>query len=69
MNELLYKNFEKAKQEGRLCRRCGWMITKINWKKGFLLCGGCWDALKGVDVKGGWKKPLEEFEDITGEAL
>jgi len=69
MNKILYKAFEKAKSEGRVCRRCGWMITKKNWAKGFLLCAGCWSALQGVNVSSGWHQPQQEKIDITGEAL
>jgi hypothetical protein len=69
MNELLYRVFEKAKAEGRLCRRCGWIITKKNWAKGDLLCAGCSDALKGVNTSPlywGWQ---DEPIDKTGEML
>ena len=64
MNKTLSNVYAKAKAEGRLCRRCGWVITKKNWQKGFLLCAGCWDAEKGVNVATGWgswrNKPMEK---------
>lgn len=63
----LEKLFFKAKKEGRLCRRCGWIINKSNWDKGFLLCAGCWDALKGVNVPPRWGKWRDEPVDRTGE--
>lgn len=68
-NKLLSKVYIQAKKDGRVCRRCGWIITKKNWAKGFLLCSGCWDAVKGVNVSSGWNKPQEEMVDMTGEAL
>jgi hypothetical protein len=66
---ILSKQFVQAKKEGRICRRCGWMITKINWKKGYLLCAGCWDALKGVSIDYGHWQPQQEVIDQTGEML
>lgn len=69
MNKELTKLFVKAKTEGRLCRRCGWIITKRNWAKGFLLCAGCWDAEKGVNVGGRYGKWLDEPIEKTGEML
>ena len=69
MNKTLSNVYTKAKAEGRLCRRCGWVITKKNWQKGFLLCAGCWDAEKGVNVVRGCSKWLDEPIDKTGEML
>jgi hypothetical protein len=43
----------QAKKEGRVCKNCGWIITKVDWKKGERYCRSCRDALKGVNVKGG----------------
>lgn len=68
-NPLLSKVYTKAKAEGRVCRRCGWIITKKNWAKGFLLCAGCWDAEMGVNVRGGHYQPQQEVTDKTGEML
>lgn len=58
-----------AIQEGRVCVRCGWMITKPNWKKGHRLCYGCREAMRGVDCKGGHHQPQQERIDKTGEML
>lgn len=66
---ILSKNFKKAQQEGRVCRRCGWMITKVNWRKGFLLCAGCWSALQGVKTPPRYGAMKDEPEDKTGEML
>ena len=66
---IMSRVYSQAKKDGRICRRCGWIISKKNWAKGYLLCAGCWSALQGVNVSGGWNKPQEEFEDKTGEML
>ena len=68
-NKLLARVYEKAKEEGRICSRCGWIITKKNWKKGHKLCAGCLDANKGVNVNCGHYKPVEENIDMTGEMI
>lgn len=65
----LSKAYIQAKKDGRICRRCGWMISKKNWAKGFLLCGGCWSALQGVNTPPRWGKWLDEPIDKTGEML
>jgi hypothetical protein len=59
--------YTKAKEQGRLCSRCGWIINTKNWKKGYRLCGACWNALKGVNVPVGHFKPTDEQRDKTGE--
>ncbi len=69
MNKTLSNVYAKAKAEGRLCRRCGWVITKKNFLKGYHLCAGCYDALKGVRVPMNWGKWLDEPIDKTGEML
>jgi hypothetical protein len=56
-----------AFSEGRVCSRCGWIISKKNWGKGYRLCGGCFDALKGVNVNYGHERARDEIEDKTGE--
>jgi len=67
MNKLLQKQYHRAKEEGRLCSRCGWMISIVNWKKGYRLCPSCYDALKGVNVSCRWGKYFDEPPDLTGE--
>jgi hypothetical protein len=59
--------FRVAREEGRVCSRCGWIITKKNWAKGYRLCAGCHDALKGVNVNGRYGKWFDEPQDRTGE--
>ena len=61
------KSINRARQEGRVCSQCGWIISKKNWEKGYRLCGNCWDANKGVNVSYGWKKYQDEPRDKTGE--
>jgi len=68
MNDIA-KAFRKARLEGRLCSQCGWIISKINWKKGYRLCGSCWDANKGVRTPARWGKFRDEPVDMTGEML
>ena len=41
--------------------------TQKNWKKGYRLCGNCWDANRGVNVRGGYRQPRQEPREITGE--
>lgn len=69
LNKELSKYYAQAKKEGRVCRRCGWIITKKNWAKGDLLCSGCLDAIKGVNTPPRWGKWLDEPIDKTGEML
>lgn len=69
MSKLLAKQFSLAKKEGRICSRCGWMVTKARWKKGKTVCGSCEGALKGVNVSWGAIQPLQEPLDKTGNAL
>ena len=59
--------YARAKEQGRLCSRCGWIINTKNWKKGYRLCGACWDALKGVNVDTGSYRLSDEPHDKTGE--
>lgn len=61
------RQLRTAKQEGRVCQRCGWMISKANWNKGYRLCAGCWDALKGVNVNGRCGPYRDEAVDKTGD--
>ena len=68
-NKLLSRVYEKAKTEGRLCLRCGWIVTVKDQRKGFLLCAGCRDAIKGVNVNYGYSQPQQEYVDMTGEML
>ena len=69
MNKLFTRVYQKAKAEGRLCRACGWIITIKNWKKGYRLCAGCYDAFKGVNVPARWGKYRDEPVEKTGEML
>ena len=57
----------RARKEGRMCKQCGWMIPKKNWKKGYRLCGNCWFVNKGVNVSGGYRQPRQEPRDMTGD--
>jgi hypothetical protein len=66
-NKLLARVYEKAKAAGRLCPKCGWIITVKNWDKGYRVCGGCWDAAQGVNVKGGHWQDGQEPRDMTGD--
>lgn len=66
---VLSNAFIKAKSEGRICLRCGWIVTVANWKKGNKYCSGCLDALKGVNVAYGHCQPAQEPRDATGESL
>jgi hypothetical protein len=61
------KLYAKARDEGRLCSSCGWIISTKNWKKGYRLCGSCWDANKGVNPKTGHGRYRDEPKDMTGE--
>jgi len=67
MNNLLAKLYHKAKQEGRLCMRCGWIVTVIDSAQGHKLCSNCRDALQGVKCKGGHLPYADERVDQTGE--
>ena len=49
MNKILARQLHRAREEGRLCSQCGWIITIINWRKGYRLCGACFDANKEKD--------------------
>lgn len=66
-NIVTKKQYYKAKIEGRVCKRCGWMITKKNWKKGYRLCAGCFSAIKGVNTKRGANPAADEPREKTGE--
>ena len=59
--------YSRAKKEGRLCKQCGWIINTQNWKKGYRLCGSCWDANKGVRTRPVFGKWRDEPVDTTGE--
>lgn len=69
MNKTFRHCYEKAKAEGRLCSHCGWIITVKNWAKGYRLCAGCYDALKGVNVDQGHGHYRDEPVDMTGEMI
>ena len=61
------KAIQEAIKEGRICNKCGWIITKINWAKGYRQCAGCYDVMKGVNVKTGAMPYLDESLEKTGE--
>lgn len=69
MNKLLTEVYRKAKSDGRLCRRCKWIVTKVDFAKGEVLCSGCRDAMKGVNTPPRFGKYIEEVIDKTGEML
>ena len=69
MNKILYKHLQRAIAEHRVCVRCGWIVTKINWKKGHRLCSGCRSATEAWLGVGGHYQPLQEVPDKTGEML
>ena len=66
---IISRQLKRAKTDGRVCSRCGWIITVKNWKKGFRLCAGCYDALKGVNVRGGHWAAADEARDRTGDMI
>lgn len=67
MSIVNYGAYDTAKKEGRICKSCGWMISKKNWKKGYRLCAGCYSAHQGVNPKGGAYPTRDEPRDKTGE--
>jgi len=67
MNKLLTDVYHKAKESGRVCSRCGWIVTVVDYGKGHRLCAGCRDALRGVDCYPNWGAYLDEPIDMTGE--
>lgn len=69
MDKITEKHFIRARAEGRICSRCGWMIPKKEWNKGRRICWNCEDALKGVNTPQAWGKYLDEPPDMTGEML
>jgi len=69
MGNFMRGHFIRARQEGRLCERCGWMISKKRWEKGERMCGECQDALRGVNVNRGNSPYQDEPPDLTGEAI
>ena len=64
---ILVRQFRNAKNTGRICAHCGWMITIKDWKAGYKTCGNCRDALKGVNVKSGYYPYSDEPTEKTGE--
>jgi predicted RNA-binding Zn-ribbon protein involved in translation (DUF1610 family) len=66
---MLARQLHRALAEGRVCSNCGWMISIKNWAKGFRLCPGCADALKGVNVDRGSGRYRDEPVDMTGEHI
>ena len=64
---MISKVYAKAKSDGRLCTRCGWIVTKADWKKGFKECFGCRDAARGVNVPPKYGKWRDEPIERTGE--
>ena len=68
-SNILARQLRRAKLEGRVCSRCGWLISIKNWKKGYLLSPGCFDALKGVNVSKGHRPYRDEAVDKTGNMI
>lgn len=66
-NKYQQRQFKRAEKEGRVCEKCGWMISIKNWKKGHRLCAGCYTGQRGVRVSGGWGPYYDEPQDRTGE--
>lgn len=66
---IIARQYKRAKSEGRVCSRCGWLITVKNWTKGYRLCAGCYDALKGVNISCKWGAYRDESIEKTGEML
>jgi len=64
---MIGKTLRIAKQEGRVCEKCGWIITKKNWKKRYRMCPGCYYASKGVSTKKGHYPYADEPKNLTGE--
>lgn len=62
------RELKRAREDGRVCSRCGWIVTRVNWNKGYRMCAGCWDALKGVNVDRGHYRYADEPRDMTGDA-
>lgn len=67
MNEILLRQYQRAKEEGRLCSKCKWMIPIKEWKEGRRICWNCEDAEKGVNVSCGHGRYFDEPPDLTGE--
>jgi len=67
MNKIMARQYHRAKEEGRLCSNCQWMISIENWNKGYRLCPGCYDAMKGVKTMPRWGTYLDELPELTGE--
>jgi hypothetical protein len=61
------KTIKKAREEGRTCPQCQWIITKKDWKKGYRICRNCTDINKGVNVSSGHYPDQNESPDRTGE--
>jgi hypothetical protein len=63
------KMLSTARKEGRICKNCGWVISKeiFNQFPDKQLCGSCIDALKGVNVRFGHYQFRDEPKDKTGE--
>jgi hypothetical protein len=69
MSKTMERQLHRALAEGRVCSNCGWMINLKNWAKGYRLCAGCWDALKGVNVDRGHGQYRDEPVEMTGEMI
>lgn len=63
--------YKAAKDAGRLCKQCGWIITLKWWNAGHKeLCESCEDADRGVIVRNkyGYGPYKDEESDKTGES-
>lgn len=62
------KNLKQAKEEGRICENCGWMVNKKRWANGKRTCASCEDALRGMGKLPGAFPPRDEQREMTGES-
>lgn len=68
VNMILSLEFEKARAEGRICQKCGWMVGKTRWKKGNKICYNCEYGEHGIHrIYGGYWPVPDEPKDQTGE--
>lgn len=63
------KNRAMAEAEGRICANCKRYIPKADFRRRDKVhyCPDCKDALKGVNVRGGYYPYKDEPTDLTGE--
>ena len=64
---VITKQYNLAKKEGRICKQCGWIITKKFYADGNKICANCYVANKGVDINSGAYPYADEPTETTGE--